>query len=68
MNALVDDIKVNGIQEPIKYVEHNGQMYVVDGHHRLLAAKRLGITEVPIERVDLPYAGYKTIDDLLWFD
>ena len=68
MNALVDDIKVNGIQEPIKYVEHNGQMYVVDGQHRLLAAKRLGITEVPIERVDLPYAGYKTIDDLLWFD
>ena len=68
MNALMDDIKVNGIQEPIKYVEYNGQMYVVDGHHRLLAAKRLGLTEVPIEKVDLPYAGYNTIDDLLWFE
>lgn len=68
MNALMDDIKVNGIQEPIKYVEYNGQMYVVDGHHRLLAAKRLGLTEVPIEKVDLPYAGYSTVDDLLWFE
>ena len=68
MNALMDDIKVNGIQEPIKYVEYNGQMYVVDGHHRLLSAKRLGLTDVPIEKVDLPYAGYNTIDDLLWFE
>ena len=51
MNALMDDIKVNGIQESIKYVEYNGQMYVVDGHHRLLAAKRLGLTEVPIEKL-----------------
>ena len=65
MNALMDDIKMNGIQEPIKYVEYNGQMYVVDGHHRLLA---VGLTEVPIEKVDLPYAGYNTIDDLLWFE
>ena len=68
MNALTDDIKVNGIQEPIKYVEYDGQMYVVNGHHRLLAAKRLGLTEVPIEKVYLPYAGYNTIEDLLWFD
>ncbi len=68
MNALMDNVKVNGIQEPIKYVEYNGQMYVVDGHHRLLAAKRLGLTEVPIEKVDLPYAGYNSIDDLLWFE
>lgn len=68
MNTLIDDIKANGIQEPIKYVEYDGQMYVVDGHHRLLAAKKLGLTEVPIEKVELPYAGYSTIDDLLWFD
>jgi len=68
MNTLIDDIKVNGIQEPIKYVKYNGQMYVVDGHHRLLAVKILGLTEVPIEKVGLPYAGYSTIDDLLWFE
>ena len=68
MNALMDDIKINGIQEPIKYVEYNGQMYVVDGHHRLLAAKKLGLTEITVKKVDLPYAGYNTIDDLLWFE
>ncbi len=68
MNALMDNIKINGIQEPIKYVEYNGQMYVVDGHHRLLAAKKLGLTEISVEKVDLPYAGYNTVDDLLWFE
>ena len=68
MNSLVEDIKANGIQNPIKYVDYNGQMYVVDGHHRLLAAKRLRLPEVPVEKVGLPYAGYNTIDDLLWFD
>ncbi|SHN05405.1 intein C-terminal splicing region [Anaerosporobacter mobilis DSM 15930] len=68
MNKLIEDIKNNGINETIKYVEHNGQKYVVDGHHRLIAAKRLGIKEIPIEKVELPYAGYKSIEDLLWFD
>lgn len=68
MNKLIDDIKDNGISETIKYVEHNGQKYVVDGHHRLIAAKRLGLEQVPIEQVELPYSGYKTIEDLLWFD
>ena len=24
--------------------------------------------EVPIEEVELPYKGYNTIDDLLWYD
>lgn len=68
MNTLVEDIKANGIQNPIKYVDYNGQMYVMDGHHRLLEAKRLKLSEVPVEKVELPYAGYSTIDDLLWFD
>ena len=64
--ALVDDIKVNGINEPIKYVKYNGEMYVVDGHHRLLAAKKLGLTDVPIEEGTLPYKSYKTFNDLFW--
>ena len=65
---LVDSIKQNGITETIKYVEHNGKMYVVDGHHRLRAAKQLNLDNVPIEKVTLPYKGYKTVNDLLWFD
>jgi len=68
MAKLTDDIKVNGIQETVKYVESNGTKYIVDGHHRVIAAKRLGITEIPIEEVSLPYKGYNTINDLYWVD
>lgn len=49
------------------YVEHNGTKYVVDGHYRLSVAKKLILKEVPIEQVKLPYKGYKTVEDLLWF-
>ena len=66
--TLVDSIRKNGITEPIKYVEHNGTKYVVDGHHRLRAAKQLKLDKIPVEKVSLPYKGYKTIEDLLWFD
>ena len=49
-------------------MKYNGQIYVVDGHHRLISALNLGLTEVPVERLELPYLGYFTIEDLLWFD
>ena len=65
---LVESIRKNGITEPIKYVEYKGTKYVVDGHHRLRAAKQLGLDKIPTQRVSLPYKGYKTINDLLWFD
>ena len=65
-NILKADIKMNGIKDPVKYVEYNGQKYVVDGHHRLLAARQLGIKEIPTEEVSLPYKGYRTWNDLIW--
>ena len=65
---LVESIRKNGIIEPIKYVEYKGTKYVVDGHHRLRAAKQLGPDKIPVQKVSLPYKGYKTINDLLWFD
>lgn len=68
MQKFIDEISKNGIREPIKYVECNGEKYIVDGHHRVAAAKKLGIKEIPIEQVQLPFAGYKTIDDLMWFN
>ncbi len=33
MKTLLDDIRVSGINEPIKYVEYNGTRFIVDGHH-----------------------------------
>ncbi|WP_347066707.1 RHS repeat-associated core domain-containing protein [Flavobacterium sp. WV_118_3] len=65
-SKLKANIKLNGIQEPIKFVEHNGKRFVVDGHHRLRAAKELGIQNVPVQQVKLPYAGYKSVDDLIY--
>ncbi len=68
MNKLISGIREEGIIEPIKYVEYNGVKYVVDGHHRLIAAKRLKLTIVPVEKVELPFGGYKTLNDLFWYD
>jgi hypothetical protein len=64
MKALVNDIAENGIRDPIKYVEVNGNKFVVDGHHRLAAARQLGIKDVPVQQVQLPYAGYRSVGDL----
>ena len=67
-SELVENIRTNGIKESIKYVDIDGTKYVVDGHHRLQAAKDLKLKEIPIEEVTLPYKGYKTIEDLTWLD
>ena len=65
MKRLREEIEEAGeIKESLKYVEHNGQKYLVDGHHRLSIAKEKGIKDVLAERVDLPYKGYKTVKDL----
>ena len=62
---LIGDIAENGIQEPLKYVEEGGVKYVVNGNHRLLAAHALDIQQIPTQRVELPYRGFKTANDLV---
>jgi len=65
MQALLNNIRTNGIQEPIKYVKYNGVKYIVDGHHRFFIAQKLGIQNIPAQQVQLPYQGYKTFQDLI---
>lgn len=65
---LIEDIRKNGIKNTIKYVKKHDKKYVVDGHHRLYAAKKLGLKEVPIEKVELPYLGYQTSYDMDFFN
>ena len=55
-------VGVNGAQcDP----DDNEQRFVVNGHHRLRAAKELGLKEVPVQQVELPFAGYKLILPML---
>jgi hypothetical protein len=63
---FVAQIKIEGIQNPIKYVEYNGKKYIVNGHHRFFAAIRTDISSIPAIEVKLPYKGYKTVDDLVF--
>lgn len=67
-DELLDSIRKQGILETIKYVERNGMRYIVDGHHRHKIAILLHIKQVPVEKVDLPYNGYNTTDDLIYQD
>ncbi|WP_190810295.1 ParB/RepB/Spo0J family partition protein [Flagellimonas sp. S3867] len=64
MKNLYKEIKKDGVKEPIKYVKHEDKKYIVDGHHRYFSAQKLGITEVPVSEVKLPYLNYKTPSDL----
>jgi hypothetical protein len=64
----MDDMRVNGWQgKPIDVFEHNGSKYILDGHHRVEAARRVGI-DVPYNSVpasNLGAYGYKTADEVI---
>jgi len=48
---LYQDIRVNGIDIPIKAQKINGQYYVEDGAHRLSIARALGMSTIKVEIV-----------------
>ena len=64
LDKLVKRIRAEGIKEPLTVTEHQGKLYILDGHHRALAAPRAGVADVPIKRVELPFGAYKTPADL----
>jgi ParB-like chromosome segregation protein Spo0J len=45
MDALLESIRVEGIRVPLTL---NLGLFVIDGNHRLSAARLLGITHVPV--------------------
>lgn len=54
ISNLVDDIKINGLIDPIFIRIHkNGNIVIKDGKHRFLALKKLGCKKVPITMVPL---------------
>jgi hypothetical protein len=53
--------------DPIEVVEHKGKRYILDGHHRVEAARRAGI-DVQYEIVgpsEMAKYRYKSIDDII---
>jgi RHS repeat-associated protein len=62
---LIADIRQNGIQKPLEYVELNGEKFVTNGNHRLLAAYATDQQIVPCMKVELPTQGWKSAADLI---
>jgi hypothetical protein len=66
---LAANMKINGWQgAPISVFENNGTKYILDGHHRVAAARIAGI-EVQynlIQASKLSSFGYKSLDDVIW--
>ena len=54
------------MQEPVRYVVYRGVKHIVDGHHRLFAARELNLPNIPSVEVKLPYKGYKTVNNLVF--
>ena len=53
VGMIAESIERYGFNDPIAVWENaDGEMEIVEGHGRLLAAKRLGIEEVPCIRLD----------------
>jgi hypothetical protein len=47
-NLLVKDIQNNGIRNPVRLYTNGYRGVLRDGHHRLVVAKRSGITHMPV--------------------
>ena len=48
-DKLLEDIRLNGIREPIEIrVREDGSQIVWDGLHRLVIAQKLGIEDIPV--------------------
>lgn len=58
-------IYANGVQKPVNYVEIGGENYLVNGNHRVAMALKFGRSTVPAQRVQLPFMGFKTADEVL---
>ena len=61
-------MKANGWKgDPISVFEHGGEKYILDGHHRVAAARQAGI-DIPFRSIpesDLSSLGYKNLEAIL---
>jgi hypothetical protein len=57
-------------QSPLSVVVHGGTTYVVDGHHRLAAARLANLEQVSVDNVtatllERGFLGYRDMDDVI---
>jgi hypothetical protein len=48
LDNLTKDVAENGIREPLQITHEDGHGVLTEGNHRLIAAKRAGLTHVPV--------------------
>jgi ParB-like chromosome segregation protein Spo0J len=53
LDALTASIRVHGVQVPLR-LEFNRSFGFLDGNHRIAAALRLGLRELPVELIEMP--------------
>jgi RHS repeat-associated protein len=55
VKRLAKDMKANGFNpnHPIEAADVDGRRIIIDGHHRAEAAKKAGIPEVPVKKVEV---------------
>lgn len=66
MKELTSSLAKDGSRSPLTVTEHNGRLYVLDGNNRLFAAPRAAVTQLPVNRVQLPWGAYKSPADLMY--
>lgn len=57
ISRLADEIKTNGIKEPIILQIDGGKALVDEGNHRLCIARKLGLETVPVKILKKPFGG-----------
>ncbi|MEQ1503073.1 MAG: SpvB/TcaC N-terminal domain-containing protein [Myxococcota bacterium] len=69
VSQMAEAMRTGGWQgPPIDVAVHDGQMYVLDGHHRLAASKMAELKQVPVRTINDIAAhpsGWSSIDDVL---
>ena len=69
VNDIADDMRRSGYSgPPIDVVEHGGQFYIIDGHHRAAAARRTGIAvDIRIVRdVASHPSNYRSVNEVVY--
>jgi protein gp37 len=64
MAKLRDDIRKNGMHDPILFARLGGVNLVLEGHTRLMVAMDLGLEEIPAKEVTEPFESLEEVQ--LW--